>query len=93
MQNKVCICPKLWMYGSEFFSLWALYLEVGEIAEVRLNCLVIPDNILAKKITRQHLLTINSDVHWKLSMTLLELEGLELEELEDSNIPIIFNIY
>src|SRR5439155_6004720 len=25
-QNKVCICPKLCMYGSELFSLWALYL-------------------------------------------------------------------
>src|ERR1043165_3080798 len=28
-QNKVCICPKLCVYGSEpsvFFSLWVLYL-------------------------------------------------------------------
>ena len=47
------------MYGSEFFSLWALYLEVEEMAEVRLNCLVVPDNIQADKITRQHLLTID----------------------------------
>src|SRR4051812_49132000 len=29
--------------------------------EIRLNCLVIPDNIQAEKITRQHLLTINID--------------------------------
>src|SRR5256885_14033034 len=44
------------MYGSEFFSLWTLYLGM---AEVRLNCLVIPDNISAEKITHQHLLTID----------------------------------
>ena len=29
--------------------------------EIRLNCLVVPDNIQAEKITRQHLLTINID--------------------------------
>ncbi|PKY48959.1 hypothetical protein RhiirA4_236729 [Rhizophagus irregularis] len=29
------------------------------MAEVRLNCLVVPNNIQADKITRQHLLTIN----------------------------------
>ncbi|RGB32656.1 hypothetical protein C1646_762593 [Rhizophagus diaphanus] len=29
------------------------------MAEVRLNCLVVPDNIQADKITRQHLLTID----------------------------------
>ncbi|RIA86437.1 hypothetical protein C1645_829305 [Glomus cerebriforme] len=29
------------------------------MTEVRLNCLVIPDNISAEKITRQHLLTID----------------------------------
>ncbi|RGB34397.1 hypothetical protein C1646_760596 [Rhizophagus diaphanus] len=33
--------------------------EVEEMAEVRLNCLVIPDNIQADKITHQHLLTID----------------------------------
>ncbi|PKK58613.1 hypothetical protein RhiirC2_763321 [Rhizophagus irregularis] len=31
------------------------------MVEVRLNCLVIPDNISAEKITRQHLLTIDID--------------------------------
>jgi Crinkler effector protein N-terminal domain len=30
-----------------------------KIAEVRLNCLLVPDNIPADKITRQHLLTID----------------------------------
>jgi hypothetical protein len=37
------------------------------MAEVRLNCLLVPDNIQADKITRQHLLTIdigtNESVH------------------------------
>jgi hypothetical protein len=47
------------MYRSEFFSLWALYLEVEKMAEIRFNCLVIPNNIQADKITRQHLLTID----------------------------------
>ena len=31
------------------------------MAEVRLNCLIVPDNIPADKITRQHLLTIDID--------------------------------
>src|SRR6266542_1495227 len=29
-----CICPKLCMYGSEFFSLWALYLGNEKMANI-----------------------------------------------------------
>src|SRR5688572_19652087 len=34
MQNKVCICQKLCIYESKFFSLWALYLENKKMANI-----------------------------------------------------------
>ena len=33
-QNKVCIYPKLCMYGSEFSSLWALILGIEKMANI-----------------------------------------------------------
>ena len=33
----------------------------SKMPEIRLNCLVVPDNISVGKITRQHLLTIDID--------------------------------
>ena len=46
---------------TKFYSLWAFIIRKSKMPEIRLNCLVVPDNISAEKITRQHLLTINID--------------------------------
>ena len=46
---------------TKFYSLWAFIIRKSKMPEIRLNCLVVPDNIQAEKITRQHLLTINID--------------------------------
>ena len=43
---------------TKFYSLWAFIIRKSKMPEIRLNCLVVPDNIPAEKITRQHLLTI-----------------------------------
>src|SRR2546423_7933392 len=42
-QNKVCICHKLCMYGSEFFSPWALVFR-------KTRCLIRPRNLIRPRL-------------------------------------------
>src|SRR6266480_6125893 len=42
-QNKVCICHKLCMYGSEFFSPWALVFR-------KARCLIRPRNLIRPRL-------------------------------------------
>ena len=44
---------------SKIYSLWAFTFRKSKMPEIRLNCLVVPNNISVGEITRQHLLTID----------------------------------
>ena len=52
---------------TKFYSLWAFIIRKSKMPEIRLNCLVVPDNIPVREITHQNLVTIdigtNESVH------------------------------
>ena len=47
----------------KFYSLWAFIIRKSKMPEIRLNCLVVSDNIPVRKITRQNLITINISIN------------------------------
>ena len=48
---------------TKFYSLWAFIIRKSKMPEIRLNCLVVPDNIPVGEITRQNLVTINIGIN------------------------------